>query len=238
MLLKSEFTVVEAEPIVTAAETTALEVSSMTKSDNEAAVCSLARKTCQYQTPTKDKKQRLTGCARCGSDDHQANDCPHKREQCFHCQKTGHSQDKRHGRSNVCYRHFAGALNMIADTGSPFSIIPHEVHLKHHLSWPRLLTFSCYLGKLPIVGELHLQAHLAGKAVPDRCSGPSLCRRDLIQALSILPCGFLGTVQSPSAAPDSLWPEFSVLIQPGLRKIQGPPEKFHLRPTQVPQGAA
>ncbi|KAL3190665.1 hypothetical protein MRX96_002331 [Rhipicephalus microplus] len=78
---------------------------------------------------------------------------------------------------------------MIIDTGSPFSIIPQEVYLKHRLSWPRLSkckeTLSCYLGKPPIVGELQLQAQFSGKAVPATlivtgCSGPSLCGKYLI----------------------------------------------------------
>ncbi|XP_070384468.1 uncharacterized protein [Dermacentor albipictus] len=133
---------------------------------------------------------------------------------------------------------------MIIDTGSPFSIIPQEVYLKHRPSWPRLLkckhTLNCYLGKLPIVGELHLEAHFAGKTVPATlivtgCSGPSLCGRDLIQAFSLLPSGFLAVVQSMSADPDSLRTEFPALFEPGLGNIQGPPVKFHIREGAQPK---
>ncbi|XP_072144406.1 uncharacterized protein [Dermacentor andersoni] len=135
-------------------------------------------------------------------------------------------------------------MNMITDTGSPFSIIPQEVYLKHRLSWPRLSkckrTLNCYLGKLPIVGELHLEANFAGKTVPATlivtgCSGPSLCGRDLIQAFSLLPSGFLAAVQSTSADPDSLRTEFPALFEPGLGNIQGPPVKFHIREGAQPK---
>ncbi|XP_070395267.1 uncharacterized protein [Dermacentor albipictus] len=285
LLEKTELTLAQAETIAIAAETAALEVSAMTRLDNEAAVCTVASKSRRYQTFTKDK-QSHTECARCGNYDHEASDCPHKKEQCFHCRKTGHFARKccsqsglragrrRDGVANAVHYESAVSeteegdissvftlqesrekksllqafrrvirwggvpLNMIIDTGSPFSIIPQEVYLKHRLSWPRLSkckhTLNCYLGKLPIVGELHLEANFAGKTVPATlivtgCSGPSLCGRDLIQAFSLLPSGFLAAVQPTSADPDSLRTEFPALFEPGLGNIQGPPVKLHIR---------
>ncbi|XP_072144400.1 uncharacterized protein [Dermacentor andersoni] len=291
LLDKTELTLAQAETIAISAETAALEVSAMTRLDNEAAVCTVASKSRRYQTFTKDK-QSHTECARCGNYDHEASDCLHKKEQCFRCRKTGHFARKcrsqsglragrrRDGVANAVHYESAVSeteegdissvftlqesrekksmlqafrrvirwggvpMNMITDTGSPFSIIPQEVYLKHRLSWPRLSkckrTLNCYLGKLPIVGELHLEANFAGKTVPATlivtgCSGPSLCGRDLIQAFSLLPSGFLAAVQSTSADPDSLRTEFPALFEPGLGNIQGPPVKFHIREGAQPK---
>lgn len=100
LLERTVLTLAQAEMIATAAETAALEVSAMTRPDNEAAVCSVARKSRRYQSFTKDK-QIHTDCARCGNYDHEASDCPHKREQCFRCRKTGHFARKCRSQSGL-----------------------------------------------------------------------------------------------------------------------------------------
>ncbi|KAK8774134.1 hypothetical protein V5799_011332 [Amblyomma americanum] len=83
-------------------------------------------------------------------------------------------------------------LKMQVDTGSPVSIITWKTYCKHRHAWPVLretsLQLSCFLGKLPVKGELELRVSYGGNTLEAtltvlQCAGPDLCGRDIISAL-------------------------------------------------------
>nr|XP_037285150.1 LOW QUALITY PROTEIN: uncharacterized protein LOC119178090 [Rhipicephalus microplus] len=84
-------------------------------------------------------------------------------------------------------------MPMLIDTGSPVFVVPREIYEKNRERWPTLkpssVKLSCYLGKLPVLGQLDMNIAYKGAVVD--CSlivlnypGPSLCGRDLIFQLS------------------------------------------------------
>nr|XP_050034394.1 uncharacterized protein K02A2.6-like [Dermacentor andersoni] len=81
---------------------------------------------------------------------------------------------------------------MEINTGSPVCVVSWDVYCQHRTSWPCLekssLKLVRYLGPLPITGKLTLTVSQCGTTVTAsltvaRAFGPSLCGRDLIQAL-------------------------------------------------------
>ncbi|XP_029849569.2 uncharacterized protein LOC115331590 isoform X1 [Ixodes scapularis] len=130
-------------------------------------------------------------------------------------------------------------VSMEIDTGSPVCVIPRNVYLQCRNRWPSLakseLRLNCYLGKLPILGELHLDVAFQGRTVPANlvvldCLGPSLCGRDVINKLNLLGA----EVASVSAHRDhqdleSLLSDFQDLFEPGLGAIEGPPVHLYLK---------
>ncbi|KAG0426648.1 hypothetical protein HPB47_026243 [Ixodes persulcatus] len=86
----------------------------------------------------------------------------------------------------------------------------------------QLNELACYLGKLPILGQLHLPATFGDRTVPAtlvvvNCNGPSLCGRDLIQQFALLPPTVLAVVEeTPAGYRSGVLDKFSELFQPGL----------------------
>ncbi|KAL1442602.1 hypothetical protein MTO96_030701 [Rhipicephalus appendiculatus] len=85
-------------------------------------------------------------------------------------------------------------VKMQVDTGSPVSIVTWPTYTQNRRRWPGLdkssLQLSCFLGRLPVKGQLQVPVTYAGKTVNATlvvlgCSGPNLCGRDLIQAFQL-----------------------------------------------------
>ncbi|XP_070377069.1 uncharacterized protein [Dermacentor albipictus] len=85
-------------------------------------------------------------------------------------------------------------VKMQVDTGSPVSIVTWPTYAQHRHRWPRLdkssLQLSCFLGRLPVKGQLKVPVTYGGKTanatlVVLGCSGPNLCGRDIIQAFQL-----------------------------------------------------
>ncbi|XP_040069342.2 uncharacterized protein LOC115329771 isoform X2 [Ixodes scapularis] len=137
-------------------------------------------------------------------------------------------------------------VNMQLDTGSPVSVITWPTYMRHKAAWPSLqdspLKLTCFLGKLPVRGQLKLKVALGDQAREGTltvlgCSGPNLCGRDLIHAFDLLemPVLSVATEGEPSASSfvdkvnlKGLLDEFAEVFEPGLGLIQGPP--VHLQP--------
>ncbi|KAL3187035.1 hypothetical protein MRX96_026128 [Rhipicephalus microplus] len=86
-------------------------------------------------------------------------------------------------------------VNMQVDTGSPVLVIPWPTYERNKTVWPKLrgspLKLTCFLGRLPVQGQLQLKVSCGKKLTAGSlqvlgCSGPNLCRRDLIQAFHML----------------------------------------------------
>ncbi|XP_070389585.1 uncharacterized protein [Dermacentor albipictus] len=85
-------------------------------------------------------------------------------------------------------------VKMQVDTGPPVSIVTWPTYAQHRHRWPRLdkssLQLSCFLGRLPVKGQLKVPVTYDGKTanatlVVLGCSGPNLCGRDIIQAFQL-----------------------------------------------------
>ncbi|XP_049519039.1 uncharacterized protein LOC125943625 [Dermacentor silvarum] len=85
-------------------------------------------------------------------------------------------------------------VKMQVDTGSPVSIVTWPTYAQHRHRWPMLekssFQLSCFLGRLPVKGQLEVPVTYAGKTVNATlvvlgCSGPNLCGRDIIQAFQL-----------------------------------------------------
>lgn len=145
-------------------------------------------------------------------------------------------------------------LTMQLDTGAPVSIITSPTYLQYKDKWPEItktnLQLSCFLGKLPIQGELRLKVSFGGHTVGGvlavlDCPGPNLCGRDLISAFNSLGVPVL---HSTSGSEDKLLhvtsgnrdvrrclDEYADLFQPGLGLLKGHPARFHLKEGAVPK---
>lgn len=75
-------------------------------------------------------------------------------------------------------------VKMQVDTGSPVSIVTWPTYAQHRNRWPMLdkssFQLSCFLGRLPVKGQLEVPVTYAGKTVNATlvvlgCSGPNLC---------------------------------------------------------------
>ncbi|KAM7309690.1 uncharacterized protein ISCGN_006684 [Ixodes scapularis] len=139
-------------------------------------------------------------------------------------------------------------LMMVVDTGSPVSVIPQDVYLKFRSSWPRLrktsVRLSCFLGTLPVLGELNMRVKYEGKITDGTlivlgCSGPSLRGRDLIRDMNARGAPVLSlsggppqdsvqptVVSSDDRSLELLLEEFTDLFEPGLGTVKGPPRKI------------
>lgn len=148
-------------------------------------------------------------------------------------------------------------LTMQLDTGAPVSIITSPTYLQYKDKWPELsksnLRLSCFLGQLPIQGELRLQVSFGSRTVGGvlavlDCPGPNLCGRDLISAFNRLGVPVL---HSTAGREDKLLhvtsagsgngdvkrclKEYEDLFKPGLGLLKGQPVRFHLKERAVPK---
>ncbi|XP_075560042.1 uncharacterized protein LOC142591632 [Dermacentor variabilis] len=87
------------------------------------------------------------------------------------------------------------AIKMQLDTRSQVSIITWPAYVQHQDAWPKLqesqLKLSCFLGPLPVRGQLQLEVSLGSKTTKATlavlsCSRPKLCGRDVMTALDLL----------------------------------------------------
>ncbi|XP_070386908.1 uncharacterized protein [Dermacentor albipictus] len=143
-------------------------------------------------------------------------------------------------------------VKMQVDTGSPVSIVTWPTYAQHRHRWPRLdkssLQLSCFLGRLPVKGQLKIPVTYGGKTanatlVVLGCSGPNLCGRDIIQAFQLTGGSVLnvdvndGKPPAPDqiAIADTLRAEYADLFSPGLGLIKGPPVHLQLREGTIPR---
>ncbi|XP_064462962.1 uncharacterized protein LOC135373828 [Ornithodoros turicata] len=139
---------------------------------------------------------------------------------------------------------------MEIDTGSPVCVVPRGVYEKHSQFWPRIqkarVKLSCYLGKLPVLGEIPMKVSYRGETVEAAvtvldCEGPSLCGRYLIQKLNLqgIPVlslsGLRESTSQQSQGLQALLREFGDLFTPGLGLIKGPPAHLYLKEGAVPK---
>lgn len=133
-------------------------------------------------------------------------------------------------------------LNMIVDTGSPVCVISKDTYSKHAASWPALsptdTNLYCYLGKLPVVGALHLPVKNGDKQASGVLyvvdyPGPILCGRDIIQELQLLSAEHVGSLlpsgNSVATTVKELKEEFKDLFEEGTGLMKGPPAHLNLR---------
>ncbi|XP_037576521.2 uncharacterized protein K02A2.6-like [Dermacentor silvarum] len=141
-------------------------------------------------------------------------------------------------------------VTMQLDTGSPVSLITWPTYIKHRAAWPKLqdsaLNLTCFLGKLPVSGQLKLNVSTGGRSVAGTltvlgCKGPNLCGRDLIQTFDLLnvPVCNVSAKGEPITDPvekvdvQDLLKEFPDVFKPGLGLIKGPPAHLRLKETAV-----
>ncbi|XP_064487305.1 uncharacterized protein K02A2.6-like [Ornithodoros turicata] len=139
---------------------------------------------------------------------------------------------------------------MEIDTGSPVCVVPRGVYEKHSQFWPRIqkarVKLSCYLGKLPVLGEIPMKVSYREETVEAAvtvldCEGPSLCGRDLIQKLNLqgIPVlslsGLRESTSQQSQGLQAFLREFGDLFTPGLGLIKGPPAHLYLKEGAVPK---
>ncbi|XP_077539069.1 uncharacterized protein LOC144151809 [Haemaphysalis longicornis] len=134
-------------------------------------------------------------------------------------------------------------MPMLIDTGSPVCVVPREIYEKNRERWPALqpssIKLSCYLGKLPILGQLDMKVAYKGAVVDCslvvlNCPGPSLCGRDLIFQLSNAGSPVLNLTAeagSPTSLPavDDIVSEFQDVFSAELGCISGPPVHLNSR---------
>ncbi|XP_077557850.1 uncharacterized protein LOC144173227 [Haemaphysalis longicornis] len=86
-------------------------------------------------------------------------------------------------------------VDMQVDTGSPVSVITWPTYEQNKAVWPKLrgspLKLTCFLERLLVRGQLELKVSCGNRSTEGSlqvlgCSGPNLCRRDLIQAFHML----------------------------------------------------
>lgn len=145
-------------------------------------------------------------------------------------------------------------VTMLIDTGSPVSVISMSLFKQNQSRWPppssTTLRLSCFLGELPVVGELHMKAtceghDIQGTLVIVDTPGPALCGRDTIKAFNN--CGvammipnFVATLNTrkedgTSQQLQTLLKEFEDVFSPGLGLYKGPPVKLILKENATPR---
>lgn len=143
-------------------------------------------------------------------------------------------------------------VKMQVDTGSPVSIVTWPTYAQHRRHWPELdkssFQLTCFLGKLPVKGQLHVPVTYAGKTVNATlvvlgCAGPNLCGRDIIQAFQLTGGPVLNMEVNNGKLPNNdeisiaaaLKEEYADLFSPGLGLIKGYPVHLQLREGTVPR---
>lgn len=140
-------------------------------------------------------------------------------------------------------------MPMLIDTGSPVCVVPREIYERNRERWPALqpssIKLSCYLGKLPILGQLDMKVAYKGAVVDCslvvlNCPGPSLCGRDLIFQLSNAGSPVLNLTAeagSPTSLPavDDIVSEFQDVFSAELGCISGPPVHLQLKEGATPK---
>lgn len=138
---------------------------------------------------------------------------------------------------------------MLIDTGSPLCAVPREIYEKNRERWSTLksssVKLSCYLGKLPVLGQLDMKVAYKGAVVDCslvvlNCPGPSLCGRDLIFQLSNAGSPVLNLTAeagSPTSLPamDDIVNEFQDIFSAELGCISGPPVHLQLKEGATPK---
>ncbi|XP_037279525.2 uncharacterized protein LOC119172499 isoform X1 [Rhipicephalus microplus] len=143
-------------------------------------------------------------------------------------------------------------LTMEVDTGSPVCVISKNVFDKHREQWPALkpsqVKLSCYVGPLPVMGELQLCVQYRAVSVYCRlivlnCSGPNLCGRDLISLLHragvpvLQPSAqdLLHSTPEPAGAVHNIVDDYHDVFSKDLGLIKGPPATLQLKEGAVPK---
>ncbi|XP_075543771.1 uncharacterized protein LOC142578255 [Dermacentor variabilis] len=147
-------------------------------------------------------------------------------------------------RRNFCW----GGANIVMeiDTGSPVCVVSWDVYYQHRTSWPCLekssLKLSCYLGPLPIAGKLTLPVSYCGTTVTAsltvvRVSGPSLCGRDLIQALNIEGAAVfsVSSIKEQGLNLQAILCEYEDVFAPELGLFKVPPAYLYMKEDAVPK---
>ncbi|XP_075527114.1 uncharacterized protein LOC142559399 [Dermacentor variabilis] len=144
------------------------------------------------------------------------------------------------------------AINMHLDTGSAVSIITWPTYVQYQDAWPKLqespLKLSCFLGPLPVRGQLQLDVFLGSKTTKATlavlsCSGPNLWGREVMTALDLLGEPVLSATHEGESAAirevdngvQVLLEEFSDVFRPELGLIKVPPARLPLRDDAVPR---
>lgn len=130
---------------------------------------------------------------------------------------------------------------MQVDTGSPVCVIAEETYRRRAHFWPKLeptdKTLYCYTGKLPLSGVFKLVVNnptgeTEGELYVTKCSGPSLCGRDIIQKLNILGqrsiTFFVQVDSSVQETVTNLKRGFSNLFPPGTGLMKELPAQAHI----------
>ncbi|XP_037565796.2 uncharacterized protein LOC119445607 [Dermacentor silvarum] len=143
-------------------------------------------------------------------------------------------------------------VSMLIDTGSPVGVVSRQLFEQHKNAWPSLrpsrTKLSCYLGKLPVFGELLLPVSYDNTTVECAlvvldCPGPSLCGRDLIFLLSDAGSPVLSLSAKPLTAQPStttqvtadVFAEFPDVFSSDLGLIKGPPAHLQLKEGATPK---
>ncbi|XP_075723548.1 uncharacterized protein LOC142765778 [Rhipicephalus microplus] len=143
-------------------------------------------------------------------------------------------------------------VSILIDTGSPVCVVSRQVFEQHKNAWPPLkpsrIELSCYLGKLPVLGEILLPVSYVGATVECPlvvldCCGPRLCGRDLIFLLSDAGSPVFGlSAEPPTAQPSTntqVFPdvisEFADVLSSELGLIKGPAAHLQLKMGVTPK---
>ncbi|XP_070385300.1 uncharacterized protein [Dermacentor albipictus] len=143
-------------------------------------------------------------------------------------------------------------VSMLIDTGSPVCVVSRQLFEQHKNIWPSLrpsrMKLSCYLGKLPVFGELLLPVSYDSTTVECTlvvldCPGPSLCGRDLISLLSDAGSPVLSLSAKPLTAQPStttqvtadVFAEFPDVFSSDLGLIKGPAAHLQLKEGATPK---